>query len=59
MDGDYFRRKFCYNVKTNEILKKNETLLRKVYDSFTHAKKRYINSDDCWKYVSKMGLNVS
>ena len=42
MDGDYFRRKFCYNVKTNEILKKNETLLRKVYDSFTHAKKRYI-----------------
>lgn len=31
MDGAYFRKSQCYNVKTNEILKKNENLIKKVY----------------------------
>lgn len=59
MDGTYFRRYYCYNVKTNEILKKNEPLIRRVYDSFTHAKKRYIMMPECQSYVRKMGLNIS
>lgn len=42
MDGDNFRRYQCYNVKTNEILKKNEAMLFKIYNSFTHAKKKWI-----------------
>jgi len=42
MDGDHFRRTHCYSVKVNEILKKNEVQLKHVYESFTHAKKRYI-----------------
>ena len=59
MDGENFRRYYCYNVKTNEILKKNEPLIRKVYDSFTHAKKRWIEMPECREYVLKLGLNVS
>ena len=46
-DGEHFRRYYCYNVKTNEILKKNEPLLRRTYDTFTHAKKRYIMMPEC------------
>ena len=34
MDGENFRRYFCYNVKSNEILKKNELHIKKVYDSW-------------------------
>ena len=58
-DGENFRRYFVYNVKTNEILKKNENLLRRIYETFTHAKKRWIVMPECQSYVRKMGLNVS
>jgi len=34
MDGENFRRYYCYNVKTNEILKKNEQHIKKVYESW-------------------------
>ena len=34
MDGDMFRRYYCYNVKTNELLKKNELPIHKLYESF-------------------------
>lgn len=46
-DGDNFRRYYVYSVKVNEILKKNEPLLRRIYDSYTHAKKRYIMMPEC------------
>ena len=59
MDGDHFRRYHCYTVKVNEILKKNEVLLRRVYDSFTHSKKRYITMTEAKSYVMKLDLNVS
>ena len=59
MDGEYFRRYQCYNVRTNEILKKNEAQLLKIYNSFTHAKKKYIQNDECATFVRKLSLNVS
>ena len=59
MDGDHFRKYWCYNVKTNEILKKNEVLIKKLYDSYTHAKKRYIEMTECQAYVRKLGLKIS
>lgn len=37
MDGEHFRRYQCYAVKVNEILKKNEGQIKKVYESFTHS----------------------
>lgn len=59
MDGDDFRRRQCYNVKTNEILKKNEAQIKKVYDSQTHPKKRYITQTESKDYVRKLGLKIS
>ena len=59
MNGEHFRKYYCYNVKTNEVLKKNEGPLRKVYDSFHHTSKRYIRLDECQALVRKVGLNIS
>jgi len=59
MNGEKFRKYHCYSVKVNEILKKNEQQLKRVYDSFTHAKKRYITVEECKTYVRKVGLSVS
>ena len=59
MNGEHFRKYSCYNVKTNEILKKNEHLINKVYLSYTHAKKRYIVLDECRAFVRKLGLKIS
>ena len=59
MDGDHFRRFHCYSDKVNEILKKNEVQLKHVYESFTHAKKRYIQNDECAAFVRKLGLKIS
>ena len=47
MDGEHFRRYHCYNIKTNEILKKNEAQIRRIYDSFTHAKKKFVTMPEC------------
>ena len=57
--GENFRKYHCYNVKSNEILKKNESQLRKVYDSFTHAKKRWVTMEECARYVRNMNVRVS
>ena len=59
MNGANFRRYFCYNVKTDTILKKNDENLKKVYISYTHAKKRYMTLQECKSYVLKLGLKVS
>lgn len=58
-DGETFRKYKCYNVKTNEILKKNEPQLRRIYQSYTHSKKNYIMMPECQQYVRKLGLSVS
>lgn len=60
VDGETFRRFQCYNVKVNEILKKNEGVLKKIYDSYTHAKKKFIRLDECREFIRKVdGINVS
>lgn len=59
MDGDDFRRRYCYNVKTNKILEANEPVIRKIYDSYTHAKKKWIVLDECKSFVRKVGLKIS
>ena len=59
MNGEYFRKYFCYNVKTNEILKKNEPNIERLYKSFTHAKKRYVTLQECQAFVRKLNLKCS
>jgi len=45
MNGEHFRKYFCYNVKTNEVIKKNEVNLMLLYKSFTHSKQKYVTLD--------------
>ena len=59
MNGDKFRRYHCYTVKVNEILKKNEQNIMKLYLSFTHAKKRYVMMPEAQAFVRKVGLRIS
>ena len=59
MNGEHFRKYFCYNVKTNEILKKNQPHLEKLYQSFLHSKKKYITLDECKDFVKKNNLQCS
>ena len=59
MNGEHFRKYYCYNVKTNEILKKNEPLIKRLYAGFCHSKKSWITMDECRGYVRKLGLKIS
>ena len=59
MNGEYFRKYFCYNVKTNEILSRNSSQIEKLYKSFTHSKKRYITLAECQSFVRKVDLKIS
>lgn len=59
MNGGHFRKYYCYNLKTNELLEKNATQIQKLYDSFTHSKKKYIILSEMQAFVLKMDLSVS
>jgi len=59
MNGEYFRKYFCYNCDVNEILKKNEHQLRKLYTAFTHSNKQYIRIEEAQAFVRQIGLNIS
>ncbi len=59
VNGEHFRRFHCYNVKVNEILKKNEGVIKKIYDLYTHAKKKFVTLPECRELIRKAGLNVS
>jgi len=61
VNGETFRRFQCYNVKVNDILQKNESQIKKVYDSFTHNKKKYITLQECREILTKCEgkINVS
>ena len=59
MNGANFRKYYCYNVKTNEILKKNENHIKKLYNGFCHAKKSWITMEECRGFVRKLGLKIS
>jgi hypothetical protein len=59
VNGEHFRRFQCYNVKVNELLKKNETVIKKIYDSYTHSKKKFITLPECREYIRKVGVDVS
>ena len=41
------------------MLKKNESVLKKIYDSYTHNKKKYITLAECREYILKVGVDVS
>lgn len=59
VEPELFRKKQCYNVGTNEIMQNNDVVLRKIYDSHTNSKKKYITLEECSTYLRKVDLDVS
>ena len=59
MNGEHFRKYYCYNVKTNEVLKKNEINIEKLYKSFIHPKKKYITLEEAQAFVRKLDIKIS
>ena len=42
MNGEHFRKYYCYENKIDELFRQNEPVIQKLYASFTHMKKKYI-----------------
>ena len=59
MNGEHFRKYYCYNIKTNEVLQRNQPVLKKLYESFCHSKKKYIELWEMKEFVIKIGLKCS
>lgn len=59
VDGYNFREKHMYNLKCDEILKKNEVVIQKLYESFLNPNKKFVTLDECRKMLKKADLNVS
>lgn len=60
VDSREFREKDLYTYEVNEILARNETCLKKVYDKYIHPNKKYINLKECIEIVNKKAaLNMS
>jgi hypothetical protein len=59
-DGWHFRQQHLFNVNVNEIIKKNFNVIQQIYLSNTiiiwHAKKHFIELDECRKYIHAMDL---
>ena len=59
MNGEHFRRYFCYNMKTNDLIKNNAVPIEKLYMSFTHSKKKWITLPEAKEFVRKLELKCS
>ena len=58
-DGAVFRNNHCYDHRVNKLLQLNQMQIQKVFDSFTHAKKKHITLAECQTYVRRVGLNIN
>lgn len=63
-DGLDFRQRQLYNVRVNEILRRNLSVIEKIYKSQNsiisyHNKKKFIELDECKRYVHEVGIKIS
>lgn len=59
VDGLNFREEHMYNLKVDEIFKKNEPVIKKLYESFLNPNKKYITLDECTALLKKAELHLS
>ena len=59
VDGLNFREEHMYNLRVDEIFKKNESVIKKLYESFLNPNKRYITLDECTLLLKKAEMNLS
>jgi hypothetical protein len=61
LDGWNFRQKYLYNVAVNEFLRKNLTVIEKIYKTKGiidfHSKKKFITIVECRLYVNAAGIS--
>lgn len=54
--GYDFRMTHMYNLKTDEILRKNEALIKQIQEPYFNTAKKFIIIDDCRKMLAKAEL---
>lgn len=59
VDGYNFRKEQMYNLKCDDIFKKNEPVIRKLFDSFLNPSKKYVTLEECTKLLKKADLNIN
>mmetsp|Transcript_25236 Transcript_25236/g.39053 ORF Transcript_25236/g.39053 Transcript_25236/m.39053 type:complete len:270 (-) Transcript_25236:87-896(-) len=58
VDGLNFREEHMYNLRVDEIFKKNELVIKKLYDSFLNPNKKYITLEECTKLLKKADIKI-
>ena len=59
VDGYNFREEHMYNLKCDEIFKKNESVIVKLFDSHLNPNKKFITLDEIRTLLKKADLNVN
>jgi len=56
--GMDFRVKYMYNLKCDEIFRKNEAPLKAVFETFHTPAKKFLTCDDCLTMIKKTGIKL-
>lgn len=59
VDGLNFREEHMYNLKCDEIFKRNEGVINKLYESHLNPNKKYITLEECRTLLKKADLNIN
>ena len=59
VDGYNFRKDHMYNLKCDDIFRKNENVIKKLFESFLNPSKKYLTLDECSKLLKKADLNIN
>jgi hypothetical protein len=53
VDSKVFRETILYTYDVNEILARNEIPIRKIYETYIHANKKFLTLRDCTELLNK------
>lgn len=59
VEGFRFREAHMYNLKCDEIFRKNEMPIKQLQDQFHNASKKYLSFSDCQKMLQKADIEIS
>ena len=48
-----------YNLKCNDIFKNNDSVIRRLFETFLNPSKKYITLEECTKLLKKANLNIN
>ena len=55
-EGFNFRNEYMFTLKCDEIFKKNESNITKLFESYFNEKKKFITIADCESLIIKAGI---